>query len=111
GRRGLAWGARPRRTPLGWLAWLAAVATFAPLVAERIGLAGALLVVLGAGWVLARQVPAPIEWLKRYHLDDAEVTVLGPGERVRRLPWSAVENLTQEPRHLALRGGGTTIRL
>jgi hypothetical protein len=100
-----------RRAPLGWLGWLAAVAVFAPLVAEQVGPAGALLAVLAAGWVLGRNIPAPIEWLKRYHLDDAEVTVMGPGERVRRLPWAAVENLTQEPRHLALRGGGTTIRL
>ena len=86
------------RTPLGWLAWLGAGVVIGPLLAAPAGPAGAVLAVLAVGWLLARQLPSPLEWLRRYHLDDVEVTVMGPGRRVCRLPWSDVDTLTHEPR-------------
>jgi len=96
---------------LGWLAWVGGAALAAPLLVDRLGAAGAVLVIVAAGWVLARHAPAPVEWLRRYHLDDAEVTAIGPGARVRRLPWSSVETLTQERRWLRVEGGGMTVTL
>jgi hypothetical protein len=73
------------RAPLlAWAAWLVFAAVGAPLLAERIGPAGAAILVVGAGWIFARRIPPPIERLRHYHLDDTEVTVIGPGGRVLR---------------------------
>lgn len=98
------------RAPLvGWLLWIAFAAVGAPLLADRIGPAGAAIVVVGIGWLLARRVPPPVERFRRYHLDDAEVTVLGPGGRVQRLPWTSVERVTQGRLALTLHGAGLTV--
>src|SRR5580765_5216743 len=84
------------RAPLlAWVAWMAFAALGGPLLAERLGPAGAAILVIGVGWILARRIPPPVERLRRYHLDDAEVTVIGPGGRVLRLPWESVERVTQ----------------
>lgn len=97
--------------PLGWLVWLAVMAVVGPRLAGVLGPAGAVLLVLAAGWVVARRVPSPREWLRTYHLDDDEITVMGPGPRVVRLPWPQVTTLTQEPRAVRLEGEGTVVRL
>jgi len=92
--------------PLAWLAWVAAAAVGAALASDALGPAGTVIAVLAIGWLLARRAAEPLEWLRRYHLDDAEVTALGPGGWVRRLPWDAVERLTQERHVLRLEGRG-----
>jgi hypothetical protein len=97
--------------PLLWTAWLAfvAIATW-PLV-ERLGAAGTTLVIAALGWCMARHLPSPIEWLRRYHVDDTEVTAMGPGAAVRRLAWSRVHTLTQERHTLRVAGDGVVMRL
>jgi hypothetical protein len=90
---------------------LAVVAVSSPLVTWLLGPAGTMLVVLGAGWWFARTLPGPVECLRRYHLDDVEVVVMGPGRYVRRLAWTAIDAVVQERRTLTLVGGGTRVRL
>jgi len=101
----------PRSLAGWWAAWLAGVALFAAPVAWLLGPVGTVLVVLAAGWWLARTHPAPVECFRRYHLDDVEVTVMGPGRRVRRLPWTAVDSVVQERRTLTLVGASSEVRL
>jgi hypothetical protein len=101
------WLTLPAASPavgLAWVVWMGLSALAAPLLAPVVGPGGAALVVLVAGWVAAGRVPAPIECLRRYHLDDAEVTTLGPGRTVQRLPWSSVLTFTEERRGLRLAG-------
>lgn len=100
-----------RWVPLAWLSTLVLAALAGPLAVDHLGVAGAVLCVLGAGWLAARRAGAPAAWLRCYHLDDTEVTEMGPGPRVRRLAWSAVETVVQEPAALALRGAGTVLRV
>jgi hypothetical protein len=92
--------------PLGWCAWMAGVLLAGPGLAEQVGPAGGVIVVLAAGWLLARHAAAPLDWLRHYHLDDDEVTAIGPGRVVRRLPWARVERLVQERAALRLEGDG-----
>jgi hypothetical protein len=94
-----------------WAAWLAVVLVLSAPVTWLFGPAGTVLVVLGTGWWLARSQPEPVECLRRYHLDDAEVVVMGPGRYVRRLAWTAVEAVVQERRTFTLYGPGTRVRL
>src|SRR3989442_12765499 len=70
-----------------------------------------MLAVVTIGWWLARRAPEPGEALRRYHLDAAEVTAMGPGTAVRRLPWSEVVTLTEARHALVLEGRGTRLRL
>lgn len=100
-----------RRLLLAWIAALGLVALVAPTAVDYLGLAGAVLVVLGAGWLAARRLPDPLAALRRFHLDDLEVTEMGPGRRVRRLPWAAVETIVQEPGAVALHGAGAVLRI
>jgi hypothetical protein len=95
--------------PVGWLASMTVAAMAAPAVVGWLGSAGAVIVMLAVGWLVARRVPSPLEWLRRYHLDDTEVTAMGPGSTVRRLPWCRVHTFTQERRRLTLVGDGTAI--
>jgi len=97
--------------PILWLAWCAAVTIVVPTFVERLGPAGVAVLGLGGGWAFARWLPAPVEWLRRYHVDDQEITAMGPGRRVRRLPWAAVGAITQDRRALRLEGDDLTIRL
>lgn len=99
------------RVPLAWVAWVVAVGCAAAPVTAQLGSAGAVLVFGAVGWLLARRLPPPVEWLRRYHIDDTEVTAMGPGKTVRRLSWSRVHTLTQERRALKLVGDGLVIRL
>jgi len=94
-----------------WVAWLAGVALFAAPVTWLIGPAGTVLIVLAAGWWLARTHPTPVECFRRYHLDDAEVVVMGPGRYVRRLAWTCVDAVVQERRTLTLIGPSMQVRL
>jgi hypothetical protein len=94
-----------------WIAWAAASALAAPLLATLLGPAGTVLVVLGAGWMVARRAPVPTECLRRYHLDDSEVTAVGPGRTVERLPWSSIRTLAEEHGGLALAGRGLRVSL
>lgn len=101
----------PRSLATAWVAWLGAVAILAAPVTWLLGPAGAVLVVLGAGWWMARTLPTPLEAFRQYHLDDAEVVVMGPGRLVRCLPWSAVDVVVQERRTLTLVGPDMRVRL
>src|SRR5436309_14501518 len=86
-------GARPR-VALGWLAWLGVAVFGAPPVVATLGPAGAAIALLAVGWVLARSLPAPLECLRHYHLDDSAVTALGPDEKVRSLTRAQVVAVT-----------------
>jgi hypothetical protein len=97
--------------PCGWLAWLSGAALAVTLLGPRIGPAAAVIVVLAAGWALAHRAPAPLERWRRYHLDDVEVTAIGPGARVQRLPWAEVLTVTEERGALRLEGRDLGIRL
>jgi hypothetical protein len=96
---------------LGWLAWVLGVALGSVVATHWLGAWGAALAVLGTGWLLARQLPVPGEWWRWYHLDDLELTAVGPGHVVRRLPWNAIERLTQERTTVRLEAPGMTIAL
>jgi len=114
GAGGVLWVTVPgaTRAPLlAWAAWMAFAAAGVPLLAERLGPAGAAILLIGVGWILARRIPPPIERLRRYHLDDTEVTVIGPGVRVLRLPWESVERVTQGRLTLTLHGSGIRVAI
>ena len=75
---GVLWVTVPGATPaplVAWVGWLAFVAIAVPLLASTLGPAGAAILVIGVGWILARRIPVPVERLRRYHLDDSEVIV------------------------------------
>jgi hypothetical protein len=103
--------AGPPRIALGWLAWTGAAGLAAPGLAAILGPAGAVLLVLLAGWTLARRNVLPGACLRRYHLDDAELTALGPGRIVRRLPWSEIGVITQDRRTLWIESHGKPLAL
>ncbi|HWP67247.1 MAG TPA: hypothetical protein VNO26_15220, partial [Candidatus Limnocylindria bacterium] len=96
---------------VGWLAWLAGGAGAAPALLGVVGPLGTAAAIVLTGIWLARRFPAPLECLCRHHLDDTEVTRLGPGRSVARLEWSEVETCTQGCQALVLAGGGRRIRL
>jgi len=92
------WLTLPGASPVvgvAWVVWVTGAAVAASLLVALLGPAGAVLAVLVPGWLVARRLPPPTECLRRYHLDDAEVTAFGPGRRVRRLPWSSILALTE----------------
>ncbi|HLK12435.1 MAG TPA: hypothetical protein VKW76_13745 [Candidatus Binatia bacterium] len=91
---------------VGWLALLVAAAGAGAVGAGPLGPAGPVLAVAAVGWALARALPAPPACLRRYHLDDAEVTAFAPRRGVRRLPWSQVRTVVQDRHALRLRGPG-----
>lgn len=95
----------------GWLAWVMLAAAGARLLAASIGPAGAALALFVGGWALALACPAPSAWLRRYHLDDVEAVVMGPGARVRRLPWTLVDTVRQTADGLVLAGAGVDVEL
>lgn len=97
--------------PILWLAWCAALTFVAPTFVDRLGPGGVAVLGLAGGWAFARWLPTPVEWFRRYHLDDQEAILMGPGRRVRRLPWGVVSAITQDRRALRLEGDDVTIRL
>jgi hypothetical protein len=96
---------------LGWLAWVGVASGASVLLVDRVGPAGIVATTFAAGWLLARRAPDPLGWLRRCHLDDAEVIAIGPGARVRRLAWSDVVTITEERHGLLLAGGATRLRV
>src|SRR5438445_416925 len=94
---------------LGWLLWLGLALLFAPRVGVMLGPGGAAIGFLAAGWAFARALPSPVECFRRYHLDDDEVTAIGPGAKVRRLAWDRVETVTQRGGVLGLAGDGIRV--
>ncbi len=96
---------------LVWAGWLAFAVILAPLLVTFVEAAGAVLVVLTIGWMLARHLPIPFESLRRYHLDDTELVVMGPARLVRRIAWSDLTGVTQERRSLRLLRGRATANL
>jgi len=103
--------AAPTGIAFGWFAWLVGSVSAAGVLTELIGPAGAMLAVLSLGWVLGRRALVPSDCLRRHHLDDAELTVLGPGRTVRRLPWSQIATITQEGGALRVEARGTRLTL
>ena len=96
---------------LGWLVWLGLALSGGLLAAQLLGPAGAPIVLFAVGWAAARRAPVPFGWLRRYHLDDAEVTAFGPRSAVRRVPWAAFDRLTQETHALRLEGRGFALKV
>jgi hypothetical protein len=108
------WLTLPGASPwvaVGWVAWVGAVGVMAALVAPVLGPAGPLIGILAGGWLLARRMPMPVECFRRYHLDRDELTVMGPGRIVQRLPWDQVRSLTQGRHALELAGPGLSAAL
>lgn len=97
----------PARSVLvGWIAWTLGAALAGHLLVTAVGPAGVAVAVVVAGLWLARRFPGPLECLCRHHLDDAEITRLGPGRSVVRLEWSEVASCTQARHALVVAGGG-----
>jgi hypothetical protein len=96
---------------LVWSGWMLGAAGLAAAIARTAGPAGAVLTVLAAGWVLARWLAVPPECERRYHLDDEELTVVGPGPRVRRIAWQDITSITQERTRLRVCGPGVSADL
>src|SRR5438093_1317551 len=94
---------------LGWVPWLALAALAPSLLGGYLGSAGAMLAVVTVGWFLARSLPEPSEALRRYHLDAAEVTAMGPGTAV--CVWAASSCPGRTPRCGARRAGSWSERV
>jgi hypothetical protein len=83
----------------------------ASLCGDAVGMVGALVPVAAAGWLLARHLPSPVDCLRRFHLDDVELTAMGPARFVRRMRWDEVDGLTQDRQCLVVRGNGAQMRV
>lgn len=101
----------PASIAVAWSCWATGATILATLAAGGLGPAGVVMPVLLVGWLLARHLPSPLEPARRYHLDDSEVSVLGPGSRVRRVAWGEVNGVTQERHALVLSYPDGTVRL
>src|SRR4029079_10297457 len=86
--------ALPRALLGAWIAWMVVAALGGHLLIGAVGPFGTAIAVVVAGVWLARQLPGPLECLCRHHLDDTEITRLGPGRSVTRLEWSEVRSCT-----------------
>lgn len=96
---------------IAWLTWAVGAPLLAALCGDAVGTAGALVPVAAAGWLLARHLPSPLDCLRRVHLDETELTVMGPGRLVRRMRWTEVEGLTQDRQYLVVAGAGRAMRI
>jgi len=103
-------GASPRLLTQ-WFLWTLGAVAAASFVGGALGPAGAVVGILTGGWFLARRLSTPLDWLRRYHLDDVEVIALGPWRRVQRITWAQVEHVTQERHALVLAGCGRAVPL
>jgi hypothetical protein len=91
--------------------WVAAAVHGAWGIAPLFGPAGPIVGILTGGWLLARWMASPLECLRRYHLDDVEVMVVGPWRRIQRITWEQIERVTQERHALELAGAGRIVPL
>jgi hypothetical protein len=103
--------APPRAVLAGWIVWMLTAALGGHVLIGAVGPLGTATAFVIAGVWLARQLPGPLECLCRHHLDDTEITRLGPGRSVTRLEWSEVHSCTQGRDALVLAGGGRRMRL
>jgi len=94
-----------------WIAWTAVAVVAARWIGGSFGPAGVVVGILTGGWWLARRRSTPLDWARRYHLDDVEVIALGPWRRVQRITWAQVEHVTQERHALVLAGAGRSVPL
>lgn len=78
-----------RSLAVAWASWVVLVAAVAEPLAGVAGGGGVVVSALTLGWLLARRLPDPAAPWRRHHVDDREVTAIGPGRRVRRLAWDA----------------------
>jgi hypothetical protein len=101
----------PARVLGQWLVWTLGMVVAATLVGGTLGPAGLVVGILTGGWWLARLRATPLDWSRRYHLDDVEVIALGPWRRVQRITWAQVEHVTQERHALVLSGAGRSVPL
>jgi hypothetical protein len=101
----------PRRLAAAWVAWMALAAAVAVPLGAAVGRGGVVVSVLTLGWLLARRLPDPGASWRRYHVDDVEVTSMGPGRRVRRLAWDACRGYAGTAAGLRLEGAGAPIVL
>ena len=101
----------PAHRLVQWLAWTVAAVAGATSVGGRFGPTWVAVGILTAGWFLARRCSTPLDWVRRYHLDDDEVIALGPWRRVQRITWGQVEHVTQERHALVLAGAGKSIAI
>jgi hypothetical protein len=94
-----------------WVGWLGLAVVLKPILDAAVGPAGTAVALLAVGWVLARSCPRPSACFARFHLDDGEVTIFGPGRRVERREWGAFESLRQGRHELVLTGPGGRVCL
>jgi hypothetical protein len=94
-----------------WIAWVLAAVAVATVVGGVFGPGGLVVGILTGGWAFARRQSSPLDWTRRYHLDDTEVLALGPWRRVQRITWAQVEYATQERHALVLAGAGRSVAL
>lgn len=87
-----------------WAVWVLLALVGASVALPFVGGGGAMLGVLTCGWLFAHAYGVPVEWFRRFHLDDDELIVWGLGRQVQRLPWSSVTTVTQTPHHLMITG-------
>jgi len=103
--------APPRALVGAWIVWMVVAALGGRLLIGAAGPLGTATAIVVAGVWLARQLPGPLECLCRHHLDDVEITRLGPGRSVTRLEWSEVSSCAQGGQSLVVSGGGRRMRL
>lgn len=96
----------PRRLAAAWVAWTALVGILAVPLGTTLGGGGVVVSVLTLGWLIARRLPDPAAPWRWHHVDDVEVTRMGPGRRVRRLAWDACRGYAATAFGLRLEGGG-----
>ena len=101
----------PSRVVAQWLAWTVFAVALGAIVDGTFGPAGVVVGILTVGWWLARRRSTPLDWARRFHLDDGEVIALGPWRRVQRMTWAQVEHVTQERHALVLSGAGRRVAL
>src|SRR5436190_13372053 len=101
----------PTRAVAQWLAWTAITILLATTAGGAVGTAGMVVGILTGGWWLARRRSTPLDWTRRFHLDDVEVIALGPWRRIQRMTWAQVEHVTQERHALVLSGAGRVVAL
>src|SRR5262250_104570 len=77
----------PARRIAQWIAWAAVAIAAASAARGALGPGGVVVGILTGGWWLARRCSTPLDWTRRYHLDDDEVLALGPWRRVQRITW------------------------